>query len=59
MVAKYSRKGMEGPVSCAIYLLQNYDEMVKIVVSYRETDAELWQTDLDDVIKTFAWNTLK
>ena len=59
LVAKYSRKGMEGPVSCAIYLLQNYDEMVKIVVSYRETDAELWQTDLDDVIKTFAWNTLK
>lgn len=59
LAAKYSRTGMDGPVSCAMYLLQNYDEMVKMVVSYRETDADFWQTDLDDVIKTFAWNTLK
>lgn len=59
MAAKYSRTGMDGPVSCAMYLLQNYDEMVKMVVSYRETDADSWQTDLDDVIKTFAWNSPK
>jgi len=53
---KYRRSGSEGnATSCTIYLLFNYDEMVKMIVSYRELEKELWQPDLDNVIKTFKW----
>lgn len=57
--AKYKRAGTKGPVVCRIYLLPNYDEMVKIIVSYRESDANIWKSDLENVIKTFKWNKLK
>lgn len=54
--ASYSRTGDDGPTTCRLYLLQNYDEIAKVVVAYREKDADLWKTDLDKVISTFEWN---
>lgn len=57
--AKYKRTGDNGPVVCRIYLLPNYDEMVKMVVSYRESDASIWKSDLENVIRTFSWNNPK
>lgn len=57
--AKYKRTGDKGPVICRLYLLPNYDEMVKIIISYRESDASIWKTDLDNVIRTFKWNSHK
>lgn len=57
--AKYKRTGVEGPVVCRIYLLPNYDEMVKIVVAYRESDATKWSKDLCNVIRTFHWKNPK
>lgn len=57
--ASYSRTGDDGPTTCRLYLLQNYDEIAKVVVAYREKDADLWKTDLDKVISTFEWNNPK
>lgn len=57
--AKYKRTGDKGPVVCRLYLLQNYNEMVEMVVSYRESDASIWKSDLENVIRTFKWNTPK
>ncbi|MCM1042082.1 MAG: zinc ribbon domain-containing protein [Bacteroides sp.] len=54
--AVYARSGDKGSVKCRLYLLQNYNEMVKIVVAYRECDADLWKDDLENVIRTFKWN---
>ncbi|GEM_PF-978785 len=57
--ASYSRTGDDGPTTCRLYLLQNYDEIAKVVVAYREKDADLWKADLDKVISTFEWNNPK
>lgn len=54
--ASYSRTGDDGPVICRLYMLQNYDEIAKVVVAYREKDAHLWKDDLEKVISTFEWN---
>ena len=57
--ASYSRTSDDGPVSCRLYMLQNYDEIAKVVVTYREKDAHLWKDDLEKVISTFEWNNPK
>ena len=57
--ASYSRTGDDGPTTCRLYLLQNYDEIAKVVVAYREKDAHLWKADLEKVISTFEWNNPK
>ena len=38
-----------------IYLLFNYDEMVEMVIAYREQEADMWLPDFDNIIKTFRW----
>lgn len=55
----YRRNGENGPVKCKFYLLSNYDEMVKMIISYRESDSIFWESDLENVIKTFKWNRPK
>lgn len=55
----YRRNGDDGPVNCRIYLLSNYSEMAKIIVSFREKDAARLESDLNNVIRTFKWNTLR
>lgn len=56
MEIKYRRSGTnDNTTHCSMYLLFNYDEMVKMVVSYREQEKKLWVPDLDNVIKTFKW----
>ncbi len=57
--AKYKRTGTEGPIICRWYLFQNYDEVVKIVTAYRESDAKRWRQDINQIIKTFKWNNPK
>lgn len=54
---KYRRSGSkENTTACTMYLLFNYDEMVKMIVSYREQEKDIWLPDLDNVIRTFKWN---
>lgn len=53
---KYRRSGNDkNTTCCTMYLLFNYDEMVKMVVAYREQEKDLWLPDLNNVIKTFKW----
>lgn len=53
----YRRNGDDGPVKCKFYLLSNYSEMAKILVTFREKDSERWASDLDNVIRTFKWES--
>lgn len=53
----YKRNGDEGPVKCKFYLLSNYGEMAKIIVTFREKDDDRWESDLNNVIRTFKWKT--
>lgn len=38
-----------------IYILQNKDEMVKVMFSYKKSDANLYADDLNKVIRSFKW----
>lgn len=52
----YRRTGSnQNTTSCRMYLLFNDDEMVKMIVSYREQEKDFWLPDLTNVIKTFEW----
>lgn len=54
---RYRREGSNGNTStrCAIYLLFNYDEMVKMIVSFREEERDYWLPDMENIIMTFKW----
>ena len=43
------------PVICRIAIFQNNNEMVKLILSYREKEADLWQADFEKVFKSFKW----
>ena len=43
------------PVICRIAIFQNNNEMVKIILSYREKEADLWKADFEKVFKSFRW----
>lgn len=51
----YEREGNDGPVSCHGYILCNYDEMIKMMVSYRIKDSSIWKSDCEQIINTFNW----
>lgn len=53
---KYRRTGENGPTVCRLYLLPNYDEMVKMIVAYKEVDSDYWETDMENIVRTFKWN---
>lgn len=53
---KYRRLGNNGnTTNGTIYLLFNSDIMVKMIVAYRESEAELWLPDVQNIIYTFKW----
>jgi len=41
------------PVIVAIYIVQNFNMMHTITLSYRETEQNLWKADFEKVIYTF------
>lgn len=43
------------PVVCRIAIFQNDNEMVKMILSYREKEAATWKADFDIVFKSFRW----
>lgn len=53
----YRRKSVigEGPVSVHIFIMQNDDKMVKMMVSYHDEDSLVFK-DLFQSVKTFMWN---
>lgn len=57
---KYRRSGNNGnTTACAMYYLFNYDEMAFVMTAYRECESNMWQTDMENVIRTFHWNQIK
>lgn len=55
----YRRNGEDGPVKCKFYLLSNHSEMAKVLITFREKDSDLWESDLNNVIRTFKWKSPK
>jgi hypothetical protein len=52
----YRRNGAKNnTTACRIYILFNSSQMVKMIVSYREQERDIWLPDLINVIKTFRW----
>ena len=43
------------PVSCRMLLLQDNNRFVKMILSYREKEANLWAEDFEQVIRSFEW----
>jgi len=41
------------PVLVHSYLFFNYDECIEVTLSYRQTEAKIWQTDFENIIKAF------
>lgn len=43
------------PVSCRMLLLQDNNRFVKMMLSYREKEGNLWADDFDQVLRSFEW----
>ncbi len=53
---KYRRSGSDNyTTNCTMYLLFNNSEAVKMIVSYREQEKDLWMPDFANIIRTFRW----
>lgn len=55
----YRRSGYygNGPVSCHIFFLQNRSEMVRMTISYRDSDSAIFK-NMFNVVRTFKWNKI-
>lgn len=52
----YRRTGAKNyTTACRMYILFNTYEMVKMIVSYREQESDIWLPDLPNIIYTFRW----
>lgn len=52
----YVRTGSEGHRTCVnTYYFFNNDRMAQLTLSYRQSDADKWEKDFDNVIRTFRW----
>ena len=43
------------PVSCMMLLLQDNNRFVKMILFYREKEANLWADDFEQVLRSFEW----
>lgn len=43
------------PVNCKILLFQDDNRFVKMILSYREDEANLWASDFDQVMRSIEW----
>lgn len=52
----YVRTGTEGYCTCVnIYYFFNDDRMAQLILSYRQSDADKWKKDFENVVRTFKW----
>lgn len=56
----YLREGVNGnpPVLVAVYYVFNYKEYVRIIISFRNNEAGIWENDMAKVLRSFSWNNL-
>lgn len=43
------------PVVCRIAIFQNDNEMVKLILSYREKESDMWKAEFEQLFKSFKW----
>ena len=43
------------PVKCRILLFQDNNRFVQLILSYREKEANLWEDDFEQVLRSFKW----
>ena len=59
ILLSYKRTGnnfdSDKAVVCKLVLFQDNSRMVKMVLSYRENEANLWKDDFDNVLSSFKW----
>lgn len=54
---EYTRKGVDdNRTNVNSYYLFNDSILANIILSYRQKDANLWEKDFSNVIRTFTWN---
>lgn len=53
---QYLRIGVEGNRTCVnTYYFFNNDRLATLTLSYRQSDADKWQDDLENIVRTFKW----
>jgi len=55
----YIRSGLKGNVKVTDYYLFNNSEMVKLTISYRISENNVWEKDFDKILDTFSFNSKK
>lgn len=48
----YKRQGLHGPVVVWKYLIQNYDRMHSVTISYRESEAAIWLKHVPGILSS-------
>ena len=43
------------PVNCKMLIIQDNNRFVKMMLSYREKEANLWADDFEQVLRSFEW----
>jgi hypothetical protein len=56
---QYTRKGFNGNVKVTDFYIHNNNEMVKLTISYRVSEINLWEADFSKIIDTFSFTTKK
>lgn len=54
---QYIRKGLHGDVKVIDYYISNSNEMVKLTISHRVSESNLWESDFSKIIDTFSFTT--
>lgn len=59
ILVTYRRMGnnydTSNPICCKMLLFQDNDRFVKMILSYREKEADLWADDFEQVMRSFEW----
>lgn len=59
IVQEYERSGLKGNVKVIDYYIHNNDEIVKLTLSYRISEENLWRNDFNKIIDSFNFNIRK
>ena len=53
----YERSGLNGPVCVNMCFFFNYNFAVKMVLSYRKSESNIWAEDIQHTINSFNWKS--
>jgi len=60
LVSSYRRVGAyKTPIQVKIFYLANNNEVAEILMSYKESEADIWAADFEKIINSFRWNNLQ